>query len=307
MFRSVFSSKYITAIISDSADSLYLVPIIHTIGNYFVTEIKGTRYIFKIGKPKQYQGFRKNVFSLLFYDTSHFKPLNSKTSELELVLKQNSLPKVDSTLAKVFKFLGSKEKKDFKPHNIEEMVKELSELKENKKAQSELIQQGYNFDDNLANIINYLQSLNVTEIVTPLRSISDFIQEELITTDPAFMGTVIDSYQRTDAQHKIMSNTPTLGKISMMKVLVLVTLIVASTMIAYLMYSEGMFDASNNPLSSMMPDAMTKNLPFDASNDAMVQDRYPDPVSLQNAIDSGEVNPDDLSKDVKKMLEGLEQ
>lgn len=308
MFRTVFSSKFITAVISDSAGRIYLVPIIHTIGDYFITELNRTMYVFKIdgSQIKHYHGFRKNVFSMLFYDTRHYRPLNSTASELEIILKQNSLPKINSTLAKIFKVLGSKEKKEFKPHNIDDLLTELSELKDNKKKQSAALKIGYNYDDKVANVINFLKSLNVTEIVTPLKSISHYVQDELISTDPAFMGTVISTYQRTDIQHKIISNTPSLGKISMIK-LVLFAVLVCSVIIAgYVMYEMGMFEGGN-PLEGFLGiSTINSNVSIDLSNDAQVQKLYPTGKSLKNAIDSGKVNYDELSPNVQSMVDSLE-
>ena len=46
MFRTIFSSKYTTAVITDSANKVYLVPIKYTIGNYFVTELNKTFHVF---------------------------------------------------------------------------------------------------------------------------------------------------------------------------------------------------------------------------------------------------------------------
>ena len=309
MFRTIFSSKYTTAIITNSANKVYLVPIKYTIGDYFVVELNKTFHVFKIdgSQIKHFEGYRKKVFTLIFYDTRHYKPLNAKTAELEQILKENSLPKVNSTLAKVFKVLGGKEKKNFSSHEITDLIKDLSELKKNKQKQSTAMKEGYVYDDKLANVVNFLKSLNTDTIVTPLKSISEYVQEELITTDPAFMGTVISTYQRTDIQHKILSNTASLGKMSLMKIMLSVVLVGAIGVSVYIMYDMGLF-SGNNPLSSFIPslNPLVSNVPFDLSNDAFVQQRYPTGESLKNAIDSGVVNYDDLSPAVQGMVDSLE-
>jgi len=303
MFRTIFSSKYTTAVITDSSNKVYLVPIKYTIGNYFVTELNKTFHVFKIGEIKHFEGFKNKVFTLIFYDTRHYQPLNPKTAELEQILKENSLPKVNTTLAKVFKVLGGKEKKDFKEHKITDLIKDLSELKDNKKKQSTAMKVGYSYDDKLANVVNFLQSLNTKTIVTPLKSISEYIQEDLVTTDPAFMGAIISTYQRTDIQHKIISNTASLGKMSMMKIMLFVVLIGAIGIAAFVMYDMGLFSEGGNPLSSFLPSLNNvSNVPFDASNDLLVQQKYPTGKSLKNAIESGEVNYDDLSPEVQGMV-----
>lgn len=303
MFRTIFSSKYTTAIITDAANKVYLVPIKYTIGNYFVTELNKTIHVFKIGEIKHFEGFKKKIFTLIFYDTRHYLPLNPKTAELEQILKENSLPKVNTTLAKVFKVLGGKEKKDFTEHTIIDLIEDLSALKDNKKKQSAAMKAGYSYDDKLANVVNFLQSLNTKTIVTPLRSISEYIQEDLVTTDPAFLGTVIATYQRTDIQHKIISNTASLGKMSMMKIMLFVVLIGAIGVAAFVMYDMGLFSGAN-PLSGFIP-GLESTAPFDPSSDASVQAKYPTGASLKKAIDSGAVDYDDLSPAVQKMVDSL--
>ena len=46
--RDLLSSKWITAIISDSSHRVHFVPIKHVIGDYFITDIDGDVYAFKI-------------------------------------------------------------------------------------------------------------------------------------------------------------------------------------------------------------------------------------------------------------------
>ena len=313
MFRTIFSSKFTTAVISDSANKLYLVPIVHTIGDYFVTELNKTTYVFKIdgSQIKQYIGIRKNVFSLIFFDTSHYKPLNAKSDELEKVLKENSLPKVNSSLAKVFKALGNKEKinKDedgkvipFKPHKMEDLIKDLAGLRDNKKKQSKAMKDGYNYDDKFATTVNYLKSLSIDEIVTPLKSVSEYIEGDLVATDPAFMGSIISSYQRTDVEHQLMTNKSSGGKLSMMKILMFAVLIGSVVMVGGLMYSEGMLTGAN-PLEKVFPSFKTSNAPIDLSNNDEVMERYPTGQSLKAAVDSGKVDYNKLSPQVQAMVD----
>ena len=307
MFRTIFSSKYTTAVISDSSNKIYLVPIKHTIGDYFVTELNKTTHVFKIvgSQIKHFHGWKKNVFSLIFYDTRHYKPLNPKSDELEKVLKENSLPKVNSTLAKVFKALGSQEKKDFEKHTITELIKQLNDLKQNKQKQSAAIKRGYDYDDKSANVINFLKSLGTEEIVTPLKSISEYIQDDLITTEPAFMGSIISNYQRVDVEHKIISNAASLGKISWVRIALFATLIGAAVMIGVLMYDMGMFSSGSNPLDNFFGISSSGGAGLNLSDDAAVQRAYPTPESLKSAIDSGAVDYNKLSPNIRGMIDSL--
>ena len=68
-----FSAKWITAVITDSSNRLHLVPIKYTIGDYFVTKINNSLYVFKLD-GSQIKNYRKNyekIKSVLFYDTTH--------------------------------------------------------------------------------------------------------------------------------------------------------------------------------------------------------------------------------------------
>jgi len=304
-----FSAKWITAVITDSSNRLHLVPIKYTIGDYFVTKINNSLYVFKLdgGQIKNYRKNYEKIKSVLFYDTTHYKPINASSKELELVLEKNSLPKVNSTLAHVFKILGTKEKKEFKPHKLDELTKQLSVMRDDEKTKDKITQHGYDYDKSLLDIINYLQSLSINEIITPLRNVSNFIQEDLVSTDPSFMGTVIECYQRTDLEHRKITNTPSLGGRSMFKVALFAMIIISAAGAGYIMYDEGYF-TTNNPFNNVIPNSLSPNssLIIDPSDDTQVMEKYPTGKSLLNAIEKGDLNYDDLSDTVQKMIDSLE-
>ena len=180
-------------------------------------------------------------------------------------------------------------------------------MRDNKKGKDKAIQHGYDYDHSILNIINYLQSLSVDEIITPLRNVSDFIQEDLVSTDPSFMGTVIESYQRTDMEHRKITNTPSLGGRSMFKVALFAVIIMLTVTVGYIMYDEGYF-TTNNPFNNVLPNSLIPNssLVIDPSDDEQVMEKYPTGKSLLNAIDEGKLNYDDLSDTVQKMIDNLE-
>ena len=309
LHNASLSKKWITAIVTDSSNRIHLIPIKHTLGDYFIVEINRSLYVFKID-GSQIKSYRKNyesVRSVLFYDTSHYKPIGTSSKELELVLKKNSLPKVNTTLSKIFKFLASREKQDFKPHNISELVKELSTFKETKKKKDDTSNNNYNYDESIANVVTYLRSLNTEKIITPLRPVSDFIQEDLLATDPAFMGVVISHYQRADIEHRKITNTPSLGGRSTMKILIFAMIIGLSLIAGVVAYQEGYF-TTENPLQSFLPSNLVPSsiAVIDPSDDDSVRNKYPTTASLQNAIDIGEVDYEELSPVVQKMLDRVE-
>ena len=122
--RDMLSSKWITAIISDASHRVHFVPIKHTIGDYFITDIDGDVYAFKIDGRRilQYRESMVKTFRILQYDISHHLPLSAETKELEIILELNKLPKVDGMLANIFKILGSKERGDFVSHKLVELI-----------------------------------------------------------------------------------------------------------------------------------------------------------------------------------------
>jgi len=281
--KDIFNSKWITAVITDSSSRLFFVPIKKTLGDYFVTELEGQEYVFKLdgSRLKTWRSTAAKSFRVLFYDTSHYAPIHAANNkELERILQLNSLKKVDYKLFNVFILLGHREKKDFTVHKLQELVDELTE-EENEYAES------------VQNMKAYLDNLKVTEIVTPLRNISEFIEDDLITTDPKFLGTVISSYQRTDTEHKKITNSPVNAKIAWMKIIGIIAMIVAIVAVGYIVWSSGM-------LNNIVP---TFTTPGNSSDELMK--KYPTPEALKAAVDRGEVDYNKLPPDMKRLVDNV--
>ena len=104
----------------------------------------------------------------------YYKPINASSKELEMILEKNALPKVNSTLAHVFKVLGAREKAEFEPHKLEHLIKQLSNILLDQKNKDRIVQHGYDYDKSVLNIINYLQGLSIDEIITPSKKYLQF-------------------------------------------------------------------------------------------------------------------------------------
>ena len=282
--RDLLSSKWITAIISDASHRVHFVPIKHVIGDYFITDIDGDVYAFKIDGRRilQYRESMVKTFRILQYDITHHLPLSSESKELEIILELNKLPKVDGMLANIFKILGSKERGNFVSHKLSELIDRISGY-EKTEARNELNEK---YSRDAVNMINYLDHLDVKEIVTPLKKVSEFIQEDLIATDPKFMGTVVASYQRTDMEHKKVTNTPIQSKQAWIKFLAIFCAIGMVGAIGFVIYDGGHLDSMLGGMS--MPT-------LGQLDDTMIMNKYPDAESLRIAVDSGEVDYDKLS------------
>lgn len=281
--KDIFNSKWITAIITDSSSRVFFIPVKKTLGDYFVTELEGQEYVFRLdgSRLKTWRQTAARSFRVIFYDTTHYMPIHTANNvELERILKLNSLKKVDYTLFKVFKLLGHREKKDFTVHKLQDMIDELSEQQDE-------------YSEAVQNMTAYLNNLNIQEVVTPLRNIAEFIEEDLITTDPKFLGTVISSYQRTDVEHKKMTNSPTTAKIAWMKIIGIMAMIIAIVAVGWIVWDSGM-------LNNIVP---TFTTPGNSSDELMK--KYPTPEALKAAVDRGEVDYNKLPPDMKKTVDNV--
>ena len=293
--RDLLSSKWITAVISDASNRVHFIPIKHTIGDYFVCDIDDETYAFRIDGSRilQWRESMVKTFRIIQYDVSHYMPLTAKVKELEMILQANHLPKVDGMLAGIFKILGSKEKKDFEPHKLTDLVARISEYENKSKLSG--IQPDQNFSTQAMNMINYLDHLNVEEIVTPLKKVSEFIQDDLIATDPKFLGTVVSSYQRTDMEHKKVTNTPIKAKQGWMKFMLIFMGIGLVGFVGWYVYDSGMLDGG---FGGLMPGMSLGTIP-----DAELMEKYPDAISLKAAVESGSVDYNRLSPFAQEMVD----
>jgi hypothetical protein len=221
------------------------------------------------------------TFRILQYDITHHLPLSSESKELEIILELNKLPKVDGMLANIFKILGSKERGNFVSHKLSELIDRISGY-EKTEARNELNEK---YSRDAVNMINYLDHLDVKEIVTPLKKVSEFIQEDLIATDPKFMGTVVASYQRTDMEIA--------SKQAWIKFVAIFCAIGMVGAIGFVVYDGGHLD-------SMMGMSMPTMGQLD---DTMIMNKYPDAESLRIAVDSGEVDYDKLSSVAQNIVD----
>lgn len=304
--KDLLSGKYITALITDSANRIHFVPIKVTIGDYFIAEIDTEIYVFSL-KDARHLTHRKTLaksFEVIQYDTSHYKSIRPEIKELEIMLKKNNLPKMNRLQLSVLTQLGKREKKDFEEHNIEKII----EAFEKSHSQNiELTQP----------IIEYLEGLDIDKIVTPVRKITDFITEDLVALPPSFLGQIIPRYQRLDMEHKKITNTPLKDKGGFMKMVLVLVLGIAIVGGVYIAYDKGVFDGISDFTDNIstigegfegLP-SPTQGIQTKTSvdySDATIQAKYPEPQQLVNAINSGEVDYNKLSSTMKSYVDALE-
>jgi len=293
--QELFNPKWITAVITDSSSRLHIVPIKYALGDYFITELNRKPYVFKIdgSRIKIWRQTLARSFRILLYDTTHYKPITSEIKELELALAKNSLPKVNTMLLNLMKLLGRQEKAKFQPHKIADLLKDVDKYKDE-------------YAEQVRNIETYLSNLKIDKIVTPLRNLADFLDSEVLTTDPGFLGTIVSHYQRTDIEHKKINNAPIGSKTAWLKWIAIFSLVGLVLAIIYMAYEQGAFDGLmklGEPFGSV-GEAWKSAMQGTGPKPQDVMSQFT-PEQLKAAIDRGEVNPDSLPPDIRKLVEGV--
>jgi hypothetical protein len=284
--KDLFNSKYITAVIIDSSNRSFFVPIKYTLGDYFLTVIDKRLYVFRMNeRVLTYRHTLVKSFRWYLYTTDHYLPMSpQRLKELEQILEKNSLPRMNLMLFNILKYLGKREKSQFVPHKIESLV-------------AELVSHQDQYSEQIANLLNYLDHLSVDEIVTPVRKISEFIEDDLLATDPKFFGDVINFFKRTDVELKHVNNAPITGKKNWLLWIAIMLGVALIAVVIIWAWQTGKFDG-------ILPDFSNfKGFQFTPpqSNDIMKQ--YPDPVDLKIAIDQGKVDYNSLPENIKKLVD----
>jgi hypothetical protein len=304
--RDLFSSKYITAEIKDASKRLWYVPIKRTLGAYFLADLEGQIYCFKMDNELcQYREKLTKSFRVYQYDTAHYRPIKDEIKELEMVLGINDLPKTDGMLADIFRILGSKEKKEFTPHTLKDLVDELGA--DQGKTGEIIPKKDPRYAQQIESIINFLDNLHVQQIVTPVRSVSEFIEDDLRSTDPQFLGTVVGALANLDFENKKVTNTPYKASLAWAKWGLMFAMIALVGFVVYYGYEQGWFDFITNATSSFSDIDISFQPPAQPDNpnsDVYWQSRYT-PEELRAAIDRGEVDESKLPPNIQAMVKNV--
>lgn len=311
--RDLLSSKYVTAIITDKTGRVFFVPIKNTIDDFFLAELNNQLYLFRLDVPKQYREKLTKQFQILFYDTTHYRPIDSHIKEIELFLEENSLPRVNGMMSDVLRILGNREKPgNFKKHKLSKLIKEIENYE--KSALGKIIPQDKNqFQQQAKSIVNFLNELSIKEIVTPVRSISQFIEDDLKATDPKFPATVIQTLTTLDYENKRVTNSPVHASKPWLIPVLLVGMVAAVGIFAFWAYEQGVFDSvlSIGNTFGTIGDGITGLDPSlgqranDPCSDAALQKKYPEPIQLKIAIENGQETCE-LSPFMQDIIDGVE-
>ncbi len=269
-----------------------------------MTKLDNQFYVFRIDEEAcEYRQTLTKSFKVYIYDTTHFRPIKSIVTEIEHMLKENHLPKIDIDLANVFKLLGSREKdgEEFTPHNMNEIIKKITTYEKSKL--SKLISRDQNlFNREMETILNFLDNLGIKKIVTPVKSISNFIQDDLRGVNPGFLGTVGDQLESLDFENKKVNNVPIGSKKAWLLPIALIFIVGLIGIVLYMGYEQGAFES----ISVMIPDISEVSLmPDTQPPSGSILDQYPTPAAAKAAIDAGEVSitefPIDMRDNIMKI------
>lgn len=223
---------------------------------------------------------------------------------MEIMLKKNSLHKLNTRLFNILQLLGRREKTDFTPHDINALIAEF---------EKEL---GGQYPEKVAEIKTYLKELDIDKIVTPLRRITEFIHEDLIATSPNFIASAIPKLKSLDYEHKLITNTEIKGNKHLMKYIVIAllgVLIVAGIAIAndkgvfkpLTDVGKGIQDIQKSGVGIPPIGGGFQNPTGMDYSDAAIQAKYPTPEALKAAVAAGTVDYNKLSKFAKDSIDAI--
>ena len=286
--KDILSSKWITAIITDSANVLHFLPIKYMVGEYFLANIDNQFYCFKIDgtRIKTWRKTLAKSFRVIFYDTTHYLPINAPMlTELKMVLDKNNLPRIDGNLFTVLKLAGHKEKegKDFEAVDLVKLIDTIGG-------------EGNKYSEAVENIKNFLTHLDTDKIVTPVRKITEFLEDDLMASDPQFFGTIVKSNLATEDELRKVTNTVIGSKGPLLKIILIIMVVGLGAFIVWFLYDTG-------TLEDFGLESMFGSLSGGPGEEERILKKYPSPELLEAAIQSGEEDYDDLPLEVRKLVD----
>lgn len=301
----ILSYKWLNAKIKDEGGRLEFVWVKNYFGDKFVTTINQKPYVFKVVAADVgiYDKWGIKKYRIADYSTKHYRPISDKTDKIKELLRDNGLGKINRPLFDVLKTLGKREKKDFEKHEIQTLLDELSKAKESKLG--EILGHEPKYAKARESVIEFLQSLDVKEIVTPTREIAEYIEEDLITTDPGYGGDIITTHQRTDLEHKKITNTPIGPKRPFGILLAIIFGIMLAAVGVYLLYDNGTFD----DITGMLPNFDSVGNAFNNAANPPPSisgvSQYPTPEAAKAAIDSGQAKLSDFPPEIQSLIKAV--
>lgn len=292
--ENIYSKQYLNAEITDSADRIHVVHIKYVLGDYFVTKIDGQIYVFRLkGKIYTYHAFAMKTVRKIYYNTQHYMPIAPEQyKQLEMIILKNGLPKINRTLFSVLRYLGKTERNDFVQHDMESLFNTIAS-------------EASTYSEEARNMKNFLDHLNITQIVTPLKEVTEFFEGDMVASDPQFFGDVLPAYQRLDAEDKKITNTPVRGKKNIMKYLAIIMGIALVGTLAWMLYSSGALSQVTGPFDAVGNFFKTQNQGAPSTPSGIPPDCQGTVEACKIAVDSGKVKLAQLPGEMQKVIQNF--
>jgi len=153
-----------------------------------------------------------------------------------------------------------------------------------------------------ASLITFLSELDNTQVSAPVEPVSSFLDNELITTKPSFLGNLFTQYRALDAVHQKVTNKTAGGGMSWLKLGIVFMMIMAVAVFAYIGTEEGWFDFESLDLG--LGGAFTPTASEDQSDPEYWMSRY-SPHQLAEMTQNGTIYIDDLPPDIQDIVENV--
>lgn len=303
--NKLLSHKHLNAIIRDAGNRCFVVHVKHYIGDYFVTNLDNQPYAFKVvgSEIMTYNEMGVKNYRIAFYSTKHYRPISDKTDQIKELMDKNGIGRINMSLFNTLKTLGKREKGDsqsFEPHNLEALVDDL--VKSRDTEIGKILGQENKYQVAAAQVIEFLKSLDASQIVTPTRGISEYIEDDLLATDAQFYGTVITTQQRTDIEHKKVTNTAVGGTVPIAKMLAVIMMVGMVGAIAFIAYDQGWFDSVTNYVDQFSGIGQGVSLTPQVQAKPGVLETYDTPEKAKAGIAAGEVKLSDFPPNMRDLL-----
>lgn len=298
--KNLLSTKFDNAEIWDTDGEVHFIEIKHKVGNRFFTEIKGQAYCFqldgsRVGTWRENPKIAKSI-RLFHYDTNHITPVSAKNNkELEDLLANNSLPKVNGMLQGIFEQLAHKERKmpktkDFTGHDLIQFIESFTEQEINA------------FPENYQNLKTFVENLPSNQIVNPVKKISEFIKDDLLPTDAAFYGNLTAQVKRTEESNRIIMNKPKNAKSKLLLYIMVAVVVICVIAIIGLMVSSG-----NVHLPGLGFPTGTATTGQQCYDDPCLMKQFPTAESMKAAVDAHQLDYSKLSAMSKNFVDSAKK
>jgi hypothetical protein len=290
--KDLFSPKYPTAIVIDEIGTANFFQVKHPIGPYFFCDVNGELYAFDVrGLVCKWRQSLAKTFEFQIFFTDHYKPMTSHLKELELITQKNNFPKLSMSLYKLFSILKLREKKHFESIKTKKLIDDLEKEKDtDPKRFSQYM-----------DVITYLKDLDIDEIVTPVKRVTEYLDDSFMATDPKFLGSVKTAVQQAFTENREINHRPITSKKGWAKIIAVVLLIAVIGLVVYVAYTSGAFDE----LFSIAAPLGNINLspPPPPQIATSVADKYKTPSDAKCAINNGNAKLTDFPAEMRGLID----